>query len=836
VKAVEPPQVRDREWSIQPIDRFILAELEANGLRPTPVADRRTLARRLSFLLIGLPPSPEQVEQFVADSLPGAYERMVETMLASPRFGERWARHWLDVVRYAETFGHEFDYPLPHAWRYRDYVIRAFSADLPYNQFIREHIAGDLMEEPRRDPTTGLNESAIATGFFWFGQQAHSPVDIKANQLDLIDNQIDTLSRGFQALTVSCARCHDHKFDAISTKDFYALYGVLSSSRYTQADVGSVPDAEHELEKLARLRAEFVRQSAGAERPDDDSHSPRNPSRGGWKDGVPYPGVGSAADWFFEGLALADAQVRAGDLLFLSPTQSVVRTKVPLVSSRKLSPALQGGLRSPNFVINQRFLHLLVAGHGTRARVILEGFQLVRDPIYGGLRRVIDSDTPGWMTFDLELWRGRRAYLELLDHTTPDLAGDGDSGLNSNGWFDLVDVTLSNDPKPSEDPARFQTVETSPAALEVLAAIDRLAQSNSATARAPGVVESEGFDECVFIRGNPSQPGEHVTRRYLEALGGLDRPMRHGSGREVLADLLASPDNPLTARVWVNRVWHHLFGRGLVPTVDDFGVLGDRPSHPELLDWLADWFVREGEWSTKKLIHMLATSSTWRQSARAADDRLPADPEEMNPVAGFDQLDPDNVLLHRWTVRRLEGEAIRDSILAVSGRLDLTPFGPSVPVHLTDFMTGRGRPGKSGPLDGDGRRSVYLEVRRNFLPPMMLAFDTPQAAQTFGRRNRSNVPAQALTLMNDPFVQQQADLWADRMVNACGPDSDERIDWLYEAAFQRRATPEERAAAREFLDGPAKERTTAGQEAVQRAAWADLCHVLFNTKEFIFVN
>jgi cytochrome c551/c552 len=823
VRAAKAPPVSDVDWPTQPIDSFILAELEAKGIRPAPEADRRVLIRRLSFLLTGLPPSADDVAGFVTDRSPGAYERQVEKMLGSPRFGERWARHWLDVVRFAETFGHEFDYALPDAWRYRDYVIRAFNSDLPYDRFIREHLAGDLLKTPRRDPASGLNESAIATGFFWFGQQAHSPVDVKAHQLDVIDNQIDTLTRGFQALTVSCARCHDHKFDAISTKDFYALYGMLASSRYTQTNVGGGPDADQKLEELARMRAEFVRRATGYDGPGVtaavkvQAHRDARPGR------LPFVGLGEAQDWFLEDAAMTDAEVGPGDLLFLGADQPVVRSTMRLVSSRKLSRWLQGSLRSPNFTVDHRFLRILVAGHGTRARVVLENYQLIRDPIYGELRNVISSDAPAWITFDLDMWQGRRAYLELLDTTTHDLAAGTDSGSQPDGWFDLLDLSFSNEREPPGAAPAYEAINSVPSeALEMLGALERAAHAIQSAARAPAFVDSEGLDEHVFIRGNPRQPGERVARRYLEALGGLDHPIETGSGRDRVAELVASADNPLTARVWVNRVWHHLFGRGLVPTVDDFGVLGEAPSHPELLDWLAHWFVGEGQWSTKRLIRMLVTSSVWRQSAHGTD-------------AG-DALDPANVLLHRWTVRRLEGEAIRDGILAVSGRLDLTPYGPSVPVHLTDFMTGRGRPDQSGPLDGSGRRSVYLEVRRNFVPPMMLAFDTPQAAQTFGRRARSNVPAQALILMNDPFVRHQADLWADHMLECCGPDPAERIDWLYAQAFQRRPTDEEQLVARDFLRSASITPSSDNSEAIPGSAWADLCHVLFNTKEFIFVN
>ncbi len=843
VKPVAPPAVKNATWPAQPIDNFILAKLDVHNLLPAPGADRRTLARRLAFVLTGLPPGPEEVRALEMDPAPEAYEKFARRLLDSPRFGERWARHWLDVVRYSETLGHEFDYPLPNAWRYRDYVIRALNADVPYDQFVREHIAGDLLPTPRIIPETGLNESALATAYHWFGQQVHSPVDIKGNQLDVIDNQIDTLTRGFQALTVSCARCHDHKFDAISTRDFYALYGVLASTRYTQANVFSSPDAVRKLQKLHDLRDRFVRAMQTS------TETGLGPKFDGWRS---------------EGIVFNDSDVHVGDLLYTSPTNPVVRAVVPLVSSRKLSTRLQGAIRSPSFVITNRYLHVRAAGRDSRVKLILENFQMIQNPIYGDLKKVLDRSELGWTTFDLGMWTNRIAYLEVVDSSAPDLAGSAGGGVGDNGWFDLAEMIALDEAAPPERPAGFEVVEVAETARATLTEIADLETQLPAPVLAPLVTDSEGIDQPVLIRGGPGKPGEPVSRRYLEALGGLDHPIEHGSGRRRVAELVASPDNPLTARVWVNRVWHHLFGRGLVATVDDFGVLGQEPSHPELLDWLAHWFVTEGEWSTKKLISMLVTSSTWKQSALAADDPVAGTRSGFSTPSDFDQRDPENVWLHKWTVRRLEGEAIRDTILAVSGQLDLEPPPGSVATHLTPFMTGRGRPGASGPLDGDGKRSIYLEVRRNFMSPMMLAFDTPQAAQAFGRRARSNVPAQALILMNDPFVQQQARRLAGRMIEEVRDTrSERRVNWLYEQALQRQPSPDELKAALEFLrsEGPgaspagnrsrspadaagnSEQRTIEEQahaipeaDASSLDAWADLSHVLFNMKEFVFVN
>jgi hypothetical protein len=334
---------------------------------------------------------------------------------------------------------------------------------------------------------------------------------------------------------------------------------------------------------------------------------------------------------------------------------------------------------------------------------------------------------------------------------------------------------------------------------------------------APALLDGTGVDEHVFIRGSPRTPGPLVPRRFLEALAGPQKlAVRHGSGRLELARQLTDPArNPFLARVLVNRVWHHLFGRGIVSSVDNFGVLGERPTHPELLDYLADRFVKEG-WSIKKLIRELVLSSTYRMSSR----RGPGD-----------RIDPADLLLHRMRVRRLEGEAIRDAMLALSGRLEQTLYGPPVPVHLTAFQDGRGRPA-SGPLDGAGRRSVYLAVRRNFLSPLLLAFDTPSPFSTVGRRTVSNVPAQSLILLNDPFVHQQAGLWAKRVLAEGGTPA-ARVRHLYLAAFARPPTPAEERACLGFLARQAR-LTASGGDAP--AAWADLAHVLFNAKEFIFLE
>ena len=343
--------------------------------------------------------------------------------------------------------------------------------------------------------------------------------------------------------------------------------------------------------------------------------------------------------------------------------------------------------------------------------------------------------------------------------------------------------------------------------------------------RVLAIADGNGEDERVFIRGDHRQPGEVAPRAFLSAY--CDDPtldLGAGSGRLALAERLLDDSDPLPARVMVNRVWHHLLGRGIVPTTDDFGLLGASPTHPELLDFLADRFRHEMGWSTKTLVREIVLSSTYRMASGPPSERASL-------------VDPQNTLYSWREPRRLEGEAIRDAVLAVSGRLDERMYGPSVPTHLTDFMTGRGRPDSSGPLDGDGRRTIYLEVRRNFLDPMMQAFDAPVPHSTMGRRLESNVPAQSLILMNGPFVVGQSRLLADRLFDECPTSAADRVDRLYLLTLGRPCTAEERDASTAFLRRQARERSGAGADwRTDREAWADLCHVMFNLKEFAYVR
>jgi cytochrome c553 len=974
-RPVALPPVRDAAWCTSPIDFFLLARLEAAGLSPAPPADRRTLIRRVTFDLTGLPPTPQEVEAFLADRSPDAYAQVVDRLLASPHYGERWARHWLDLVRYAETLAFEFDYDLYNIWRYRDYVIRAFNADLPYDQFVVEHFAGDLLPQPRHHPTERTNESIFATGFFWMGEGKQTPVDIRQEQADRIDNQIDVLGKAFLAQTVACARCHDHKFDALSTRDYYALAGYLRSSRYQQAFLDPPDRITARARQLAALKGQVrervvaelapgwltqaaqagryllaARQVAAAAPADPvslgeaarefgldaaqlerwvqalrqkDTAGPDHPLHAWVQLAQPVEAraepfgqrrqalrtalreqeeqatrAAGASElfedfrrptydgWYVTGDAFSAGPARTGDVILGDrPDRPVARLVAGGAHSGLLSGRLQGELRSQTFTIAKRHVHYHLAGRDARVNLVIDGNTLIMNPIYGRLTIKVSDERPAWRTMAVDRWIGHRAFIEVSDSSIPM------HGLNpppstarvpegpADGYLVLDQVLFSDDPNPPAAPNRLNVQaldrarEDDPEALAAayqelmiqelerwrsggmahtpdstdgVALLNWLLQNGlldgpSAAApadplagwlqqyrelqtalpaplRAPALADGTGENEFVFLRGNYRTPGERVPRRPPEVLAGTE-PLApgQGSGRLELARRLVDPSNPLLARVLVNRVWQHHFGEGIVRTPDDFGRMGQPPTHPELLDYLAVEFVRGG-WSVKALHRLLVLSSAYQMSSQ--------------PDPARTRLDPENRLLHRMPIRRLEAEAIRDTILALSGRLNPALHGPSVLPYLTAHMEGRGRP-SPGPLDGDGRRSVYINARRNFLTPLLLAFDYPVAFSTVGRRGTSTVPMQALALMNDPFVVQGASRWAERALAQPGRTPEQQVEALYEEAFARPPNATERRDALLFLERQA-DRYGGGREDPR--AWADLCHVLINVKEFIFVH
>jgi cytochrome c553 len=1020
VPPVDAAQVSD--WCRNPIDRFVLAKLHQNGLTPVPQADRVTLLRRASFDVIGLPPSPREVTDFASDESPDAYDRLIDELLASPHYGERWGRHWLDLVRYAEGRGHEFDYDVANAHQYRDYVIRALNADVPYDRFVVEHVAGDLLVSPevlqqqlaglrepgdvetdadrqlgvvaavqrpgdyplRTDPLTDANESILGTGFWFLGEWVHSPVDIRADEAERFANMIDVYSKSFLGLTVACARCHDHKFDPITTKDFYALQGYLQSASYRQARFETIEHNRRIARQLDQVRrqatAELARaigrmtapvtcrlddyllaaaaQLRGEERPhiedlnrqlldhwvtylpqaaatpDDPLHEWALYATGDIRNLHDLLLACEArtrlpsADEEFVAAFAEDAELSTDGGLFLraAPEETPASCAVVLSDDPARPIASLGGrvivtpqlnahsppdgnddepgkmdgwqrggrvIRTPTFEIQRPRLLCRVRG-GCNVRVAVDSHVLVNGPLHGSLLSEHPTPETGreelrWLSLDVSRYIGHRAHVEFVPRRgeTFTFVGvlQGERVPEVSPFANLPEVpfpALEDTPTTDAVAAQFahrllawlgtkklaQGVMSrnlewmlrhpqlfglqSPEAVKQLADVARpfieqqselLADIRQVSATAPAMLEGSGEDEYVFVRGNWKKRGETVPRRFLEVFDGMQmsRPQR-GSGRLELAAWMVDPaKTPILPRVIVNRIWQHYFGVGIVPTPDDFGYMGQDPSHPELLDWLASELV-EHNWSLKHIHRLILTSAAYRMSSAVDGGSLMVDRRDstiesinhqrltINPA----EADPTNRLLSRQNVKRLEGEAIRDALLAISGRLDEQMYGRSIPVHLTPFMEGRGRPAESGPLDGAGRRSIYIAVRRNFPDPLFQAFDMPNPHTTVGRRNVSNVPAQALAMMNNPFVIQQAQWWGRRLAEA-RPSADRRelIREAYLVCVAREPNEIELHAATTFLESQAAELQ---MEIEDPRVWGDLCHVLLNSKEFLFVR
>lgn len=1212
------PQVGDAAWPSGAVDRFLLAAMEARGLRPSGDADRRTLLRRATFLLTGLPPTPQEVEAFVGDTEPGAWAKVVDRLLGSPQFGETWARHWMDLMRFAETHGSEGDPDIPDAWRYRDYLVRAFNADVPLDRLIREHVAGDLLPDPRVDVAEGIAESRIGLAHFRLVEHGFNPVDTLDEQMKVVDSQIDVVSKAFQGLTTSCARCHHHKFDPIADHDYAALHGVFASVRATRLSIDLPERLRVNREPLERLQGDLRRilgeaweraveplvdrvaatvDPAAAERaaiPGEAIHrtiqdldarigaleaegrraavesgvkamagprtseAPRpvaawtfdadardsagglhgtleggavvrdgrlvldgkgaflqtpplakdlaektleawvflanTDQRGGgvlsvetssggefdsvvfgeseprrwmagsegfartrsvsgaeesagpgtrvhvavvyhadgtiavFRDGEPYgkpyrsgapkafaagrsrvllgrrhtgggsaflagaidearlfdralseaeiraefrtgPGQVSREQWvaalrperrgelsaaekeraarraeldaavpdFAERLAEKDrwrravekataddrhplsdlrrfraapagdfariwservtetARVRADwsrqregvfrprwdftgggfggwfryganppesldrpGLFAVEPAGPVVLTGLlPVgVYSHRLSQRHNGVFGSPRFQVEtDRISVRVVGGKGARIRLIPDGYPIGQGDIFPQAN--LDSDAPTWVRLDTAYRRGSTAYLEFAtadDVTSRDRSPAGPGGRS---WFGVLEVVFHEAGKNPESPApalawwdasrppadiaawvdrlRFRlhaavsawrtdslsedergfldtflrsgllstTTNGVPEAAPLLAEYRRLESEIPLARRIPGVVEADAADSPLYSRGDPRKPVRPVRRGYLQLVSpGTYRG--RDSGRLQLAEDLTSRSNPLTARVMVNRIWYHVFGRGLVGTLDNFGRLGETPTHPEMLDWLARRLVAE-RWSTKAMLRELLLSRAFRLSSEPPSDSA--------------QKDPANTLLTHARVRRLEAEMLRDALLALGRRLDLTQFGAG-----SDALA---------PVDRQTRRSLYLTVRRNFLSPFLETFDQPRPFTTLGQREVTNVPAQSLALLNDPFVVAQAARWAE-VVTRGESTAAGRIRRFHAEAFARPPSDAELAAAEAYV-ADLRRLHGSGVDA-DAAAWRDYAQALFNLKEFLFLR
>jgi len=796
-------------WAWRASDRFVEVALASEGIEPAGDCESVTWLRRASFALRGLPPREEWLARILERDDAQTREQVVDEMLADRAYAEHWARHWLDVMRYAETRGHEFDYAIREAWRWRDWVVRALRADLPYDHFVMEQVAGDLLG-PRIDPATGCDEAQVATGWWWLMQASHAPVDARLDEAERIDNQIDVLGKAFLGTTVSCARCHDHKFDDISQRDYTALFGVARSTRrvYAWQDAhGRAAASLAEAEDLRDMLRTALEVSVK-----DEADAAAAPPNALWSFG------GDRFDqWRASGGAFGARRVAAGELLAVDGA-AITRAETSAASSRVLLTRARGALRSPSFTIESGDLWLRVRGAEAYIRAHVDGYFMGEGSNLLFESHMQKLDHPGeWRTrhIDVSRYIGEECWLEVVD------PGDGFAEL---AWVASgpLDEAWKTALTASEAPVKFEEPEGQPIRV-ALARLEQLAREFPEQHAVLACEDGSGRDAPLYARGRPAAAGERVPRGEPAQLGQLRREYAgsaaveaaaveetvvSASRRRELALQLVDPAHPLTWRVAANRVWHHVMGAGLVATPDDFGVLGAPPTHPQLLDWLA-CRLREHR-SLKLLAKELVLSRTFAQRNAAADAKAA-------------ELDPLGARLSRRPVRRLSAESVRDSLLAAAGQLVERDGGPPVAARLTDFMQGRGRPESSGPQDGAGVRSLYLEVRRNFPDPLLSAFDLPTPSSSRGARSVSNVPAQRLALMNDPFVRELAGKFAAWIARLDG-DVQARAAQAMRRLWSRPASAEELALASEFLG-----------ESPNAETWQDWAHALFLAQETIYL-
>jgi hypothetical protein len=682
------PEVENADWPRSPIDFFTLAKLEKAGLTPVADAGRATLVRRLYFDLVGLPPTPRQIQAFVNDPAPDAVATLVDELLASPRFGERWGRHWLDVVRFAESSGREFNFSYPHAWPYRDYVIDAFNADKPYHQFIREQVAGDLLPEASDESPDDLEDRLVATSLLSFGTKRHNSGGM-AYRMEIVDDQIDVTTRAFLAITVSCAKCHDHKFDPIPTKDYYSLAGIFLSTEPLYGTIKQkYSNNPTDLLPIGHNGAELHAAAEAYEKKVDAAKKPRDEKKA------------------------------------------------------ELTKAEEAGKKAP-------------AKEIAKSEAATSGAGASEDS-------ADSKETPEVMIARL---KGELAPLEAA----------------------VAELEKNRPPRPPY----------------AMSARDR----------------PQPADTKIAIRGELSQAGELAPRGFLTAIPipGMPAVDPNQSGRLQLAHWMASRYNPLPARVMVNRIWHHLFGRGLVESVDNFGATGTPPSHQELLDTLAVEFMNEG-WSIKQTIRKIVLSRTYQLSCATHEQGH--------------EIDPENRLLWRSMPRRLPAEAIRDAILAVSGRLDLEPPVGSTVTGLGDQLV-RGVDTKILQPPSN-HRSVYLPVIRDYASELFDRFDFPSSSLVSGKRSVTEVPSQALFLRNSEFVAEQAKHAAKRLLaDSSAKDDAARIDLAMRWVFTRAATAEEKKGALALL--ALTRDTEAEMDDRDESAWSSLFLSLFSTAEFRYL-
>lgn len=761
VRDPAPPEVEHKDWVRNPIDNFVLARLEDAMLAPAAPAEKLKLLRRVTYDLIGLPPTPGEIAEFEADSSPGAFDRVVERLLASPHYGERWGRHWLDVARYAESTGMDEDHGYPYAWRYRDYVVDAFNSDLPYDRFVIEQIAGDLLP-----PAAGeeVNERGIvATGLLALGPKPLAQQDRVQMIYDVVDEQIDVVSKAFLGLTVTCARCHDHKFDPILTTDYYAMAAIFANTKAFRnlGRPGSVSYLHYSPLEPRQYEAH-------------QAHRERT-----WRKRLEMEEA-LAAD-------LAGRRSELGEHM-----ADYLITAFELIK-QGASSSEQASRRALNSEIQQRWIELLTDSTA-------QHWQAWRDAAPSTIAAVAQEYQDAYLAAQadrlesLAKWRDRFRTEAELDRNLPRRPP-----VNADEFPVYAEAALDGGPFDLPDSAPVAALRAEWKLLED-------SQPESGPMASAVVDLKDPLEQRVFIRGDHHNKGELVPRRFPLVLAGEEQPeIETVSGRLELARWIASPDNPLTARVMVNRIWQGHFGQGLVRSPNNWGRTGEPPTHPELLDWLASRFIESG-WSVKAMHRLILGSNAYRMSVAAAD--------------GAAEADPENRLLSRFNLQRLSVEAIRDGMLAIAGDLDLTLGG--------NLMAPDARRPNVEP-DDTLRRTLYIPVRRGSVLALLSTFDFGDATTPGAGRTTTNVAPQALYVRNSEFVRNKAAQLSELVLAASDSESNRLAD-VYLRVLGRRPTADEADAALTYMANMSERLDSAG------AAWTSFCHVLLSNNEFLYLE
>ena len=775
-----PPATKQKDWANSPLDQFILANLEKNGLKPAPQADKTTLLRRATFDLTGLPPTEKELQDFLADKSPKAYEKVIDRLLASPRYGERWGREWLDVMRYADSTGSDEDHRYPHAWRYRDYVVQAFNDDMPYNQFVREQLAGDILAA---DPNSGVGyRGIIATGFLALGKKALAQKDLPLKRYDVVDDQIDVTAKAFLGLTVTCARCHDHKFDPIATKDYYQMAAIFASTlSYANGETGD--PIQTPLAPAGQFEA-FRKQ---------------------WSE---YHGVErnvmKILDFDKEAKKARDSQE--------AQIPAYLQAAYRVYGKNEAIASVAGETK-----LDEKQLARWVDYLKVKSRPELAKWHAATDANRAAIAAQYQEDfRRGAYQYDQDLSWWKQAEISYpsagkVPGPRPVANKEKDPFFVAT-WIEDGPLHRSKDEQiASLPPEKATEIRTLMAKAEELA-------KNLPTKDIPmacAVKEGETMDQKVFVRGDYHNLGDKVqpTVPTILALNAPAPPVSTKSGRLELANWIVDPRNPIASRVMANRIWQGHFGEGIVRTPDNFGRLGERPNDPELLDYLASTFIENG-WSIKKMNRMIMLSKTYQMSAAFDEEKKAKDPE--------------NRLLSHFPRQRLSIEEIRDAYLAMGGDLDLTMGGTLDPGVGTDGETSASRISMNP--ESTNRRSLYLPLRRSNLPTLYNLFDFGDATTPEGKRSLTTVATQALFVMNSPMVIREAKSLADNVLKQEKQDR-RRIEEIYLRILDRKPDASEIDRGLTYVQSIHQKWNDIDEEK----AWTSLCHALMASNEFIYL-